>query len=285
MEEKDTNKYDWINPIGGLGDVLILSGVLKKVHDEFPDKKFNLARRTRYLSLLEGHPAIEEVGHPPKGSTMHTNDYWSKEPLGGGTQRPFQILSRYFGLKTPIEEDLYVPGGIEEDDFLYDFIPKKDKMVIIAPASDSPRKMIHPMGWHMLAEKLSGHNIQVVQVGKQKDLYIKGTYSVLGNTTPRQLISLVSKCDLVVTTDNFVMHAAHLVNKPAVVMWGPTKSEVYGYYQHTHLNADLSRCDLRDKCLGPDFPENYATNCPLNEEHCMNTINPDDIYKSVLNLL
>ena len=60
----------WINPIGGLGDTLMLSGVLKQVHDREPDKQFNLVRRSGYMSLLKGHPAIRHIGHPPADARL-----------------------------------------------------------------------------------------------------------------------------------------------------------------------------------------------------------------------
>ena len=67
---KVNNKLVWINPVGGLGDALILSGVLKAVYDSDHTKKFNLVRRSRYQSILKGHPAIEFVGFPNSGSEI-----------------------------------------------------------------------------------------------------------------------------------------------------------------------------------------------------------------------
>ena len=117
----------------------------------------------------------------------------------------------------------------------------------------------------------------IFQVGKINDLYIKGCYSLLGTTSPTELISLLTKCDLVICADNFVMHAAKLVNKPAIVLWGPTNHEVYGYKEHTHFQADVEFCEYKDKCIGPHCAENYATICPLNEQHCLNKLNIDYI--------
>lgn len=49
----DKNNFPWINPIGGYGDMLMLSGVLKQVIEKFPEKRFNLTRRTNYVSFLK----------------------------------------------------------------------------------------------------------------------------------------------------------------------------------------------------------------------------------------
>lgn len=275
----DSNEL-WINPIGGLGDTLMLSGVLKLVYDRDPSKRFNLARRTRYSSILEGHPAIGKVGHPPKDAKIIGTDYWSHETLGPGSQRAFQILARMYGLETPIEEKLYLPVEPEDDAILNKFIPWKEKNVLISPSSESPRKMMHPMAWHIIVEKLKEQGANVMQSGRMNELRIKGAYSLLGITSPRQLIALLRKCQLVITSDNFVMHAAHLTGIPTVAFWGPTDHRVYGYAEQTHLQAPLDHCDQKDACIGVGFAQNYPTPCPLGEHHCINRIPMEEIlYK------
>ncbi|NTW32211.1 MAG: glycosyltransferase family 9 protein [Bacteroidetes bacterium] len=275
----------WINPVGGYGDILMLSGVLKLAFDKNPLQKFNLVRRTKYTNLLKGHPAIKEVGYPPKDAKFANTSYWNAENYQSGKYRAFQLLAENFGLQTPVEEKLFLPGEIESDPLLDKIIPWKKKNIIIAPSSDSPRKMMHPMAWHNIVERLTAEGVLVIQVGKMTDVHIKGAYSLLNLTSPRQLISLIKKCNFVVTSDNFIMHAAHLVEKPAVVLWGPTKSNVYGYTEHLHVEAPVEQCNLKNECLGPNFSHNYATMCPLAQEHCMNKITLEQIFSAIYKLL
>ncbi|MBU1570345.1 MAG: hypothetical protein KKE00_07495, partial [Proteobacteria bacterium] len=110
MNNNKTNSgISWINPLGGMGDTLMVSGVLKLVIENDPLRRFNLIRRTSYLSILKGHPAIAEIGYAPQDAMIMGTDYWSKEELGPNNQRAFQILARMFGLPSPIEERLYLP--------------------------------------------------------------------------------------------------------------------------------------------------------------------------------
>lgn len=275
----------WINPVGGYGDILMLSGVLKLVNEQDPKKQYNLVRRTKYTTLLKGHPAIRKVGFPPKDAKFVDMTYWSAEEYESGKYKAFQLLAAKFGLKTPVEEKLYLPGGFEEDPTLDKLIPWKQKNIIIAPSSDSPRKMMHPMMWHHIVERLTAEGVLVIQVGKVTDIHIKGAYSLLNLTSPRQLISLIKKCTFVISSDNFIMHAARLVEKPAIVMWGPTKSSVYGYEGHIHIQAPMDHCEQRNECLGPRFSHNYATMCPLGPEQCMNKISLDQIFYAIFTLL
>ncbi|HPS46484.1 MAG TPA: glycosyltransferase family 9 protein [Bacteroidales bacterium] len=275
----------WVNPVGGYGDILMLSGVLKLAYDKDPLQKYNLVRRTKYTNLLKGHPAIKQIGFPPKDAKFVNTNYWNDDNYESGKNRAFQLLAESFGLKTPVEEKLFLAGGFEEDPLLDKIIPWKKKNIIICPTSDSPRKIMHPIAWHNIVQRLTAEGVFVVQVGKISDLHIKGAYSLLNLTSPRQLISLLKKCNFVITSDNFIMHAAHLVEKPAVVLWGPTKSSVYGYKEHKHIEAPLDHCNKKNECLGPRFPQHYPTVCPLGPEHCMNKISLDQVFNSIFTLL
>ncbi len=272
----------WINPVGGRGDTLMLSGVLKHVLEQDATKKFNMVKRTKYGPILEGHPAIAHIGHPLPGAKFITTDYWN-DPEYGTDRRAYQILARIFGLKTPVEERLYVPWAMEDDAALMNFIPLRKQNIIICPTSDSPRKQVGIDKWEALVERLLTAGIFIVQVGRHSDVYVRGAFNLLGLTTTRQLISLLSHFDAVITSDNFIMHAAHLRNVPAVVLWGPTSHRVYGYEGQVHFQAKPA-CVSSGGCIGAGRGTIYGTPCP-ESVHCMDQINMDDVYQSTVNIL
>lgn len=274
----------WVNPIGGLGDTLMISGALKLAWDREPERRFNLVRRTKYWSLLEGHPAIDVHGAPPVGARLVGTDYWS-EPMGAGEGRAFQILARRFGLATPVPEVLYLPREESLDPVLERIVPWADRNVLVAPASDSPRKEMHPVHWERVVALLRARGCLVLQAGRLRDVHVRGAYSLLGVTTPRQLVALVRRCQLVVTSDSFVMHAAHLAGVPAVVLWGPTDPRVYGYARQRHLAARAG-CPEGRACIGPNAGPVYSTCCHLGpERHCMNQIGEEPIVAAACELL
>jgi ADP-heptose:LPS heptosyltransferase len=280
--DKNTSAEEaWVNPVGGLGDTLRISGVLKAVIDKDPSRRFNLIRRTAYTNLLKNHPAITSIGFPPPGARILSTAYWQLGDIGEGINRPYQILARAFGLETPIEETLYLPGEFDADPLLFQTIPWRQKNIVLAPFSTAPRKEYHPESWGQLAEKLSNDGHLVIQTGRASDQYIRHTYSVLGLTTPRQLISLVKKADLVVTVDSFAVYAAHLTGTPAVVLWGPTSHKHYGFPEQVHLQSPMI-CEKYDCCLGGDYAMNYDTPCVWGRENsCVNKITVDEIYDAV----
>jgi len=116
----------------------------------------------------------------------------------------------------------------------------------------------------------------VIQTGRFEERKIRKTYSLLGSTSPLDIISLVKRVNLVVAPDSFVMHAARLTNTPAVILWGPTDPLVFGYDNHIHLTGEHVCEDFASNCLGRYNSKNYATPCPHSTSHCMNCI---DILK------
>jgi ADP-heptose:LPS heptosyltransferase len=284
-QQEEKKKDIWIYPCGTLGDVLMLSGVLKQCIDRNPQQKYNLIRRALYADLLNGHPAFALAGHPPKDATVVTSDYRLMETPGPGSKRPYQILARKFGLRTPVQEILYLPGLQDEDTLLHDFISSDNrKIAVIAPSSANPRKMTGPAIWLNIVEELKRKGVMVIQVGEKEDMYVKGSYSLLGLTTPRQLISLLAICDCVIGVDNFVMHAAHLIGKPAVILWGPTRSKVYGYSGHIAIQCPVRHCKLRNHCPEPASSTGKFSPCPLKDRHCMNLISPDTVLKKAIDI-
>lgn len=261
----------WINPIGGMGDTLMLSGVLKLASEHRPQCRYNLVRRTGYGAILDGHPAVETIGDPPPQAAIIQSDYWNAEEIGPGRQRAFQILARMFGLPTPVPENLFLPGELPDISYWRETVPWRKLNIAISPTSVSPRKEMPRPWWAELVQTLVGRGAFVAQLGRAHEPYVRGGYSLLGLTTLREAVALLAEFDLVITCDNFLMHAAHLARRPAVVLWGPTDHQVYGYPGHIHLQA--MPCDeFATHCIGPLRPQIYHTNCHRSVAHCMTQI-------------
>jgi len=269
----------WVNPVGGLGDIIMLSTAMKRSFDIYK-KKFCIARRSQYTDFLISHPAVETIGYPPKDSLIVCNDYWMRSDFNDANKKGLEITLKIFGVNEFLTDELYLPEVYldQRTNLLLNNVPWGSKNVAIVFSSESPRKMMHPIKWHIIVEKLISLNCFIVQLGRLGDIPIHGAYSLLGCTTPLQVINVLKKVDLLITPDNFVMHAAHLVHTPAIALFGPTESTRYGYKDHICLQADISKCNFKDQCLGPHVSKNYTSPCPLIENHCMNS---HDEYKIV----
>lgn len=286
LERMNSETPIWIDPVGGFGDILMLSTAIKKANDKY-GKKFHMSRRSHYTQFFVGHPAIEEIGNPPEDADIVCNDYWSRPDFNNLDNKALNIVFKIFGVDDCDTNQLYLPNRATDvaTDLLIKNIPWGQKTVAISFSSESPRKMMHPIKWHIIVEKLLAQQCFVLQVGVYGDIPIRGAYSLLGVTSPLQICDILKHVDLVITPDNFIMHAAKLVNKPAIALFGPTEPERYGYQNHICLRADLSNCEFANECLGPHVSDNYATQCPKNEDHCMNSFDENKIVDITMSIL
>jgi ADP-heptose:LPS heptosyltransferase len=270
--------------------------MLKMKYDRDPSVKYNVARRNRFVPFFKDHPAVEEIGFPPIGSeTIHTL-YWDDKSgsdtdnsPGPGLRRPFQLLAKKFGLPVPVPEDYFFPGDQSIGTTLEKFIPWNKYNILISPTSDSKKKNMNPLNWYFLVQKLTeDKDITVFQLGLQSDPYIKGAISLIGLTTPGQVMGLLRKCQLLITSDNFIMHASHYTRTPAIVLWGPTIAEVFGYPEQIHVKAK-EICPFFDPCMGRNGNREisrYHEPCHLPQtQHCMENIPLDEIPEIAMKLL
>lgn len=288
MNRKTSRKASlpWLNPVGGLGDVLMYSSVLKLAHDRH-GFRCNMIRRARYTGMLAGHPAIREINFFPKGGELLSTAYWERDEfISGAIPRAFQMLAKMLGLALPAPENFYLPMGGFSDKLLAAAIPWGRKTVAIAPASESPRKILMFEKWEQVAKALHEIGFLVLQFGQAHDQKVKYAYSLCGITSPQEAILLLKRVDLLISTDNFLAHAAHMTGTPAITLWGPTSPDVYGYPEHKRLSAPAG-CSF-GKCIagaaGGGRVDVYRSPCAA-QEHCLDKIPAGEIIEAARRIL
>ena len=104
----------WVNPVGGLGDIIMLSTAMKRSYDIYK-KKFCVARRSQYAEFFSTHPAVQEIGHPPIGSNIVCNDYWMRSEFQDVNKKGLAITCKIFAIDRFDDEDLYLPVNTENE--------------------------------------------------------------------------------------------------------------------------------------------------------------------------
>ncbi len=286
QKNTETRPLPWLNPVGGLGDVLMYSSVLKMAHDQ-RGFRCNLIRRARYAEMLAGHPAIAEIDFFPKGAERLSTAYWERAEFNSGEiPRAFQMLGKMFGLALPVPENFYLPLDGVSDKLLASLIPWGKKTAVLAPTSESPRKMLPFEKWERVAAALHEMGALVLQFGQASDRKIKHAYSLCGLSSPKEAVLLLKRADLLIAGDNFLAHAAHLTGTPAITLWGPTSAGVYGYPEHKRLSApegcSSGKCIM--STVARERSEVYRSPCP-EKTHCLDKISSDEIIESARKLL
>ncbi|MEW6670375.1 MAG: radical SAM protein [Thermodesulfobacteriota bacterium] len=269
----------WIGPIPGMDDVLMVSGILQQIVEKNPSRRFKLVNKAGYRDILSGHPAIAEIGLPPRTIDPVPLDYGGNGAPSSCQERAYQVLAERLGLETPAAETLFVPFKFEDDPYLMKFIPWKARNIIICPNCETPRKQMNTLIWEKLSQKLIEAGFGVMQLAGMKSGHVRGVYSLQGLIHVRQVISVIRHFDLVITTHNLFMQIARLHKIPAVVLWGPTDHRFFGYQGHHHLQSRRT-CPSPEGCIGRRAGHIPAAACPMGDSHCMNRFEVETIYQA-----
>lgn len=108
---------------------------------------------------------------------------------------------------------------------------------------------------------------------------VRGQYDEIlvmaGKTSLRQLMALVSECDVLVTNDSGPMHIGYSVGTPLVAIFGSTSPEMTGPVGGGSLvvrqKVDCAPCFERE--------------CTRNDLQCMNAVSVQDVFDAIKKLL
>jgi len=96
-----------------------------------------------------------------------------------------------------------------------------------------------------------------------------------GRTTLRELVSLISECDVFLTNDSGPLHISYAVGTPLVALFGSTNPE---------LTGPLGNSNIVIKSDTPCSPC-FNRSCKQNDLMCMHTITSDEVYYGIKKLL
>lgn len=97
--------------------------------------------------------------------------------------------------------------------------------------------------------------------------------NLAGMTSLRQLSSLISHCDVILTNDSGPMHIADALGTPIVAIFGSTSEIVTGPYRSgtlIHKHVECSPC--------------YQRTCPI-DFRCMKRIEADEVYEAIIKII
>ncbi len=160
-----------------------------------------------------------------------------------------------------------------------------DKLVGINAGSVWATKRWLPEGFAAVADRLIREaSAKVVFIGGPKDadtmsqilsLMKEKPINWVGETTLKELIAVIGRCQTFLTNDSGPLHIAVAARVPTVALFGPTTKEL-GFFPygpgHVVLEKDLPcrPCSLH----GQD-------RCPLGHFKCMKEITPNEVFAAV----
>lgn len=100
-----------------------------------------------------------------------------------------------------------------------------------------------------------------------------------GKTSLRELVSLISECDVFITNDSGPLHVGYAVGTPLVAIFGSTNPELTGPPSRSEISSTV--VVTHNLSCGPC----YERTCGKNDLRCMYDITSDDVYLSIKKIL
>ncbi|MCK4517733.1 lipopolysaccharide heptosyltransferase II [Candidatus Babeliales bacterium] len=156
------------------------------------------------------------------------------------------------------------------------------KILGISPgAAFGSAKCWLPERFKSLAERFTVEdNVQVVCLGHKSEIDLGKTIcqsskiiNLVGKTSLRELLAIISVCDAFLANDSGPMHIAAALKIPLVAIFGPTDEKISRPYPEgvvLRKNLSCSPCHLRE--------------CPQSHE-CMKGVSVNEVYRKLKNLL
>ena len=107
--------------------------------------------------------------------------------------------------------------------------------------------------------------------------------NIAGKTSLRELISLISECDVFVTNDSGPLHIAYAVGTPLVAIFGSTDPQLTG----PPPEMSASGGGESNVVITPDLSCSpcFERTCKSNDMRCMYAIASDDVYLGIKKIL
>ncbi len=227
------------------------------------------------------------AGHPNRKWAFFLNKKTADASNVGVSplEHQFRVL-RLLGLETP-EKQLELWTQKEEDDSVSGFlesqwVSQSQTLVGINPGSSPrwPTKQWPAEYFSKLCDELAKRNIRVVMTGAEEDrplvekifsLTKNRPINAVGKTSITELVSLIRRCQVFISSDSAPMHIASSVNVPLIAIFGPTDPKRHlvppSRYQVFWKELHCSPCYLRS--------------CPIGHI-CMKRITVQEVLNSVL---
>lgn len=165
-------------------------------------------------------------------------------------------------------------------------IKDTDFVVGINPGSDRKTRECIPKNFAEVADFLiKNYGSKVIILGSEKDISLAETiktsmsgkpYILCGKINIEELILLIKRCNLVISTNSAAMHISGLIATPVVGIIGP------GNPYRDAPSGDKSKIRLLYKSVGCNPCDYYE--CPKKDKICME-ISPKEIIESAKQLI
>ncbi len=242
--------------LNGLGDILMMTPVLRELKEQNPNSKITVCVQERYIPLLENLPYVDSVvckdfNNVRRADTSYFNiEYYveqqeakyikhfgfSKENRIDLTAEPFKILLKNKYLDYFVTEKEKA-GAIE-------FLKECKRPVIGIQKRSVSASRTYPY-FSELCKLLKDEGFSIVSFEEYDDNSPEqdGILRVVGKDL-RTVGAILSETDLVIATDSGFLHWAAALQKPIITFFNEIDPDLrVRYYKNCHVFYPITTCN------------------------------------------
>jgi ADP-heptose:LPS heptosyltransferase len=302
-----------------LGDVVLTTGIMKKFSEIFNNAEIHILTSKEFGCIFENEEYIKKILTFDRKSGFSSyikfiqdniNGYDYIIDLHGSLRSKFLKITtdaNYFSYKkdsfkrrlfvkkkffknelnkTVVErywEILIKPFNVEKlnADDLKPFlnIPvSNENYIVIHPQASKKTKIWDKMD--NLAENLINKGLNAVYIGKTPQSAPEKVKNLTGKTNLKELINVISKSSMLVTTDSGPMHIAIALNKKTLIIAGSTTKELGFLYEFKNTKIiEVESLECRPCHV------HGLNDCPKSHFKCMKDIDEKVVEKETIAML
>lgn len=137
------------------------------------------------------------------------------------------------------------------------------------------------LDWQTLVHEIRSMGIECVQLGAKNSRKIVGANWTHLGIPITESFDILKNSSLHIDGDSGLVHAAHVLNVPSVVLFGPTNAKFFGYEENINITPNIPCSDCW--WLQP----NWMSKCPVGNDYprCMDSITPREVLDAVKDIL
>ena len=246
-----------IDRLGAPGDALITANVIRCIKNEFSQLKINCI--TPHPELLQTDPSIDSINRKESFYSFDSS-YW-------------ELIVRKEKKENIIAHNLNRIGIVKYDYKAKFYLCEKEQkwaqqilgvfpkpIIAICTRSKEVVKNWPLDNWARLIHLIS-QDFSIIQLGDENEPVFKNVIRFAGKQTMRESAAILSKANLFIGPDSFLMHVANGLDIPSVIIFGGSRPVAcFGYNQNINIDTSPScspcwihkgyeKCNEEIKCL------------------------------------
>lgn len=287
IDPKNQNvKKILVRRTGALGDVIMATGVIKKLKQEYPNASIVVS--TVCQDVFRNSPHVSAVIRDVSNLTvdkfidldmayeMHPKmpiweAYAQKAELPNNLDLRPEMFSNEYDLKT-LKQKLS--------------LPLIGKIAVLHMGVSWVNRTWPRHKWIEVCRKLSSIGYKVVTVGKGADFrseLFQGVYNLVDQLSIHEIRELCNKASVFVGVDSGMLHVAQTTSIPIVSIFTVADPRFRIFQRSSRTIALVPKLECRF-CLHEKTPPVTFVDCKFGTNHCLNDISADDVVKSVTDI-